>query len=107
MKKGFRGGDENINRAGRKKGSLNKTTTEIKQVLNQVISNQLDTLEKDINKLKKTDPEAALKLSIKLIEYIIPKMNKMELSGEITTKIERIQIEIKNGTKNNNNKDLE
>lgn len=107
MKKGFRGGDENINRAGRKKGTPNKTTTEIKQVLNQVISNQLDTLEKDINKLKKTDPEAALKLSIKLIEYIIPKMNKMELSGELTTKIERIQIEIKNGTKNNNNKDLE
>lgn len=101
------GDDPNRNMNGRGKGNQNKTTKEIKEVLNRVISNQLDSLEKDINKLKKTDPEAAMKLSIRLLEYVIPKMNKMELSGEITTKIEKIKIEVKNGTKDNNNKNLE
>lgn len=102
---GFKKGDPNINRKGRT--GPNKTTTEIKEIINQVISNQLESLEKDINKLKKTDPEAAIKLSIKLLEYVLPKMSKMELSGEIVAKIEKIKVEIKNGPTNNNNKDME
>ena len=31
----------------------------------------------------------------------------MELSGEVTTKIEKIKIEIKNGTKTDDNKNME
>lgn len=106
--KGFRGGDENINRSGRKKGTPNKTTAEMKSLLTSIISNQLETLERDIIKLKKTNPEEALKLSIKLLEFIIPKMNKMELSGEVKHQIEKITIEIKNGQSNNtDNKNIQ
>lgn len=97
---GFKKGDPNINRKGRT--GPNKSTEEVKLIINQIVSKQLDSLEKDLTKLRKTDPEAAIKLSIKLLEYVIPKMTKMELSGEVTNKIESIKIEILKSDANRN-----
>lgn len=100
---GFKKGDPNINRKGR--SGPNKSTEEVKLIINQIVSKQLDSLERDLNKLRKSDPEAAIKLSIKLLEYVIPKLQHNQLSGEITTKIESIKVEIinKNDELNNNN----
>lgn len=104
---GFKKGEEwNGNSKGRTKGSQNKTTKEVKEILNRVVSNQLDDLEKDIKKLKKIDPVAAMKMSIKLLDYVIPKMNKLELTGELRHKIDKIKIEIKNGNTDTNDKDV-
>lgn len=92
---GFKKGeDQNRNSNGRPKGSGNRTTEEAKQVLLQIINNNLDSLQKDMNKLRKEDLEAYLKLQVKLLDHLIPKINKLELSGEINNKIESIKIEI-------------
>lgn len=101
---GFKKGDPNINRSGRK--GPNKSTEEVKLIINQIVSKQLDSLERDLNKLRKTDPEAAIKLSIKLLEYVLPKLQHNQLSGEVTTRIERIEVNIKNGPTDNNNENI-
>lgn len=97
---GFKKGDPNINRSGRK--GPNKSTEEVKLIINQIVSKQLDSLERDLNKLRKTDPEAAIKLSIKLLEYVLPKLQNNQISGEVTNKIESIKIEIVKSDANRN-----
>jgi len=96
----FKKGDPNINREGRKVGSINKSTEEIKQTINKIVSSQLDSLEKDLSKLRKSNPEEAIRLSLRLLEYILPKMTKMDLTGEVKHTIDKITIEIKNGIDN-------
>ena len=107
---GFKkGNDPNRNMNGRGKGVGNRTTEQAKQVLLDIVNNNLDSLQKDMNKLRKEDLEAYLKLQVRMLEYIIPKLasTQTQLSGEITTKIEKIKIEIKNGTSTDNDKNME
>jgi hypothetical protein len=83
---------------GRPKGKPNKTTTELKETINKIVSITLDNYLEDIEKIRKEDPKKALELSKGLIDYIMPKMTKMELSGDINHKVEKLTIEIKKGT---------
>ena len=93
----FKKGDDPNRGKGRPKGLQNRTTTELKDMLNSIISKQFDNMEDDLVKLKKTNPAKALELSIKLIEYVIPKLQKTNISGELNLnqKIETININIK------------
>ena len=90
FKKGVSG-----NPNGRKKGTPNKTTTEMKETINKILSITLDNFLEDIEKIRKDDPKKALELSKGLIEYVMPKMTKMEISGELNHKIDKVVIEIK------------
>jgi hypothetical protein len=83
---------------GRPKGVPNKTTQELKETINKIVSITLDNYLEDIEKIRKEDPKKALELSKGLIDYIMPKMTKMELSGDINHKVEKLTIEIKKGT---------
>ena len=74
---------------GRPKGIPNKTTTELKETINKIVSVTLDNFLEDIEKIRKEDPKKALELSKGLIDYVIPKMTKMELSGDINHKVEK------------------
>lgn len=62
---------------GRPKGTPNKTTTEIRTVLKEVINNELiniDTL------LVQLEPKERLEMVIKLIPYVLPKVENINYS---------------------------
>ena len=50
--------------------------------------------------MMKEDPVEAMKITGRLIDYVLPKQTKIDLEGELKHKIEKITIEIKNGTDN-------
>lgn len=56
---------------GRKKGTPNKLTKELRSVLKEVIYNELENIEEQLDEL---EPKQRLELVIKLMPYVFPKM---------------------------------
>ena len=54
----FTKGDKNINRSGRKSGSTNKTTTEIRKKYLELIENNFEQLETDLKSLSKWESKS-------------------------------------------------
>lgn len=77
-KKGFKG-VRNVN--GRPKGAVNKTAAATKDILADIVKGELEYLELHLDSLKIKDRVEVL---IKLLPYITPKMNHIELDAEIT-----------------------
>lgn len=92
---------ESGNKNGRPKGVPNKTTTELKETINKIVSLSLENYLEDLEKIRKNNPEKAIQLSKDLIDYILPKQSKLDLSGELKHKVEKIIVEIKTGTNEN------
>jgi len=92
---------------GRPKGALNRSTEQMKLVIARAVNEQLSELKKDLDAIRKEDPAKALAISIKLMEYTIPKLKAMDvkLEADVKQQIEKITVEIKqnnNGNKENN-----
>jgi hypothetical protein len=89
-------GDTRINLNGRPKGALNRTTEQMRLTINRAVNNTLNTIQQDLEELKKTDPVKALELSMKLMEYAMPKMRSIDLKGsiEVDQRIQSININI-------------
>jgi pheromone shutdown protein TraB len=77
MNDGFKG---TPNKIGRPKGSINKTSAEIKAAIRQILSNQLEGVESLLDELTPKDKVDAL---IKLLPYIIPKQNEVIIDKEV------------------------
>jgi hypothetical protein len=90
---------------GRPRGSTNRSTEMMKVNLARAVNMGLDYLKEDYQKLRDEDPAKALNILTKLMEYSVPKLKSidMEVKGEITNKVEKITIEIKNGNNENHN----
>lgn len=72
---------------GRTKGTPNRTTAETKQLLQNVLSKQIDSLQTTLNKLSPLDRVNALS---KLLPYILPKQQDIAINGtEFLTESER------------------
>tara|TARA_B110000046_G_scaffold138607_1_gene144957 strand:- start:258 stop:506 length:249 start_codon:yes stop_codon:yes gene_type:complete len=56
---------------GRKKGTPNKLTKELRSVLKEVIYNELENIEERLDEL---EPKQRLELVIKLMPYVFPKI---------------------------------
>ena len=78
---GFRGGDENINRAGKKPGTVNKTTKEIREAYQRLTEANLDNMSIWLSQIASEDPAKAMDMMLRLSEYIIPKLARQELVG--------------------------
>lgn len=78
---GFKGGDENINRAGRKKGTLNKNTKQIREAYQKLTEDNLDNMSIWLSQIAGDDPAKAMDLMLRLSEYIIPKLGRQEITG--------------------------
>ena len=69
-KKGFTKGDPNINRAGRKKGKLNRSTEQLRKVLHEFIDENIEKLQADFDQL---EPKERLIYLEKLLAHVLPK----------------------------------
>ena len=89
---------------GRPPGALNRTTEQMRLTINRAVNNTLNTIQSDLEELKKTDPVKALELSMKLMEYAMPKMRSIDIQGtmEVNAKIQSINLNILDGTKHTN-----
>ena len=81
---------------GRPKGSLNRTTEMMRLNIARAVNNTLDTIQTDLEKIKKEDPVKAMELSMKLMEYAMPKLRSVDINGamEVNAKIQQISINI-------------
>ena len=77
----FRGGDENINRDGRKKGTLNKNTKQIREAYQKLTEENLENMSHWLAAIAADDPAKAMDLMLRLSEYIIPKLARQEITG--------------------------
>ena len=88
----FTKNDKNINRSGRKNGSTNKTTHEIRAKYLELIENNFEQLETDLQTLKASERVKAI---IELSKFILPTLKATEMSLSNETKFQAIEIELK------------
>jgi len=79
---GFRGGDENINRAGRKQGTQNKYTKQIKEAFGMLLENNLDNLSTWLSDVAEEDPKAALDIMMRMSERFVPKLRHTDITTD-------------------------
>lgn len=101
----FEKGDTRINRAGRKAGVQNRTTEAAKLTIQRAVNGVLDTMQSDLQEIKKKDPVRAMELALKLLEFSIPKLKSIDMKGslEVDQRIQQITVNInKTGSESNN-----
>lgn len=59
---------------GRVKGTPNRTTTETKNIIHNIVSNELENLPKMLDELK---PRERVEIIVKLLVYVLPKQNQL------------------------------
>ena len=99
-------GDKRINKNGRPVGALNRSTEQMKLTIARATNTALDTLTHDLAEIRKKDPEKAIELALKLMEFTLPKLSRTEMKAEIEQKIQQINLNILDGTKHQHIKDV-
>ena len=79
---------------GRPVGALNRSTEQMKLTLARAANKTLDTISEDLEKIRKDNPEKAIDLALKLMEYVMPKLSRTEMKAEIEQKVQQISINI-------------
>jgi hypothetical protein len=68
-----------IKTGGRSKGTVNKTTAEIREQYQKLVSNNLEQLDND---LKSLEPLQRLKMIIELSKFVVPTLRAIELNTD-------------------------
>jgi hypothetical protein len=79
---------------GRPAGAINRSTEMMKLSIARATNKVLDDLPKIMEEMIKQDPKAAVDLAIKLLEFNMPKMSRVEMRAEIEQKIQQISVNI-------------
>jgi hypothetical protein len=79
---------------GRPKGAINRSTEMMKLTIARAVDNTLNTLSADLEKIRKDDPERAIELALKLMEFTLPKLSRTEMKAEIDQRIHQISVNI-------------
>jgi hypothetical protein len=79
---------------GRPVGALNRSTEMMKLSLARAANRTLDHLSDDLEKIRKKDPEKAIELALKMMEYIVPKLSRTEMKAEVEQRIQQISVNI-------------
>jgi hypothetical protein len=79
---------------GRPKGAINRSTEMMKLTIARAVDNTLNTLSADLEKIRKEDPERAIELALKLMEFTLPKLSRTEMKAEIDQRIQSINVNI-------------
>lgn len=78
---------EQASKLGKKssrKGIANKSTNEIREAFQNLISLKLPELSGWIDEVATTNPEKALDIIVKYSEFVLPKLSRQEVKNEIT-----------------------
>ena len=78
----FKGGDENINREGRPKGSQNVKTKAIREAYKEFIENNAPKFEEWLERVAEKNPAKAIELVSNLSDYVLPKLARTEIVGD-------------------------
>jgi hypothetical protein len=70
------------NLGGRKAGSKNKITQDIREAFKKLIEDNINGLQEDIDSL---DPKDRLRLIIDISQYVIPRLKQTDVSADITS----------------------
>lgn len=62
-----------LNPNGRPKGALNRSTQQLKQIINDILNSELGKIDEYLNEL---EPKERLNFIIKLMPYVIPKQTE-------------------------------
>jgi len=73
---------------GRNKGTPNKVTSELKQWLQLLIDNNRTQFEND---LKAVEPEKRLFILEKLMQYVVPKQQSLNIEAQIQAEYEQLE----------------
>ena len=73
----------------------------MKLTIARAVDHTLDTLSADLDKIRKDDPERAIELALKLMEYTLPKLSRTEVKAEIEQRIQSISVNITKSGSNN------
>lgn len=79
---------------GRPRGAVNRSTEMMKVTIARAVDNTLNTLSADLDKIRKNDPERAIELALKLMEFTLPKLSRTEMKAEIEQRIQQINVNI-------------
>lgn len=77
---GFRGGDKNINRAGKPKGATNHTTRQVKEAFGKLLEGNLDAMTLWLSDIAADDPAKAFDLMIRLSERFVPRLAQTQIT---------------------------
>jgi hypothetical protein len=87
---GFKG---TINRNGRPKGAVNKTTSETKELLQKIVSKEIENLS---DLLEQLEPLERVNAIAKLLPYIVPKQSEVSLLEQEPPRKIIIKIPLRN-----------
>ena len=79
---------------GRPLWAPNRSTEQMKLSIARATNRVLDDMPMILDKLIKEDPKAAVDLAIKLMDFHIPKLSRVEMRAEIEQKIQQISVNI-------------
>lgn len=85
---------------GKKKGSQNKVTKDIKEAYRLLIESNIPNLTKWLETVAEKNPAQAIMIISELSEYVVPKLSRTDLtSGDkpITSSLPTVIIKTKNG----------
>ncbi len=70
---------------GRKQGTPNKTTKEIKEAFQTILSNNIDNLDTWLNDIALKNPTKAFEIILKLSEFVLPKLKAIDADIKTNT----------------------
>ena len=80
---------EILNPSGRPKGAANKTTSEIRAAFQMLISENIEQLQSDIDKLK---PSERINIIMQMANYILPKMQTLNVTEMVNLEYKELHI---------------
>jgi hypothetical protein len=75
-----------IKRGGRKKGTPNKVTTEIRSKIEDILHEQTDTIKEDLMKLS---PKDRVRAYTELLKYVIPTRRDVEVTDNTPDSLQK------------------
>ena len=77
---------------GRPKGSPNTDTSLVKEAYSQIINSNLENVNDWIEEVGRTNPLQAIKLILKMSDYVLPKLSRVRHIKEVNEMNVEIQI---------------
>ncbi len=79
---------------GRPKGAINRSTEMMKLSIARATNRVLDQLPTIMEEMVKKDPKSAVDLALKMLEFHMPKMSRIEMKAEVEQRIQQITVNI-------------